>query len=312
MMDIRTLRHVVTIRQCGSFSKAAEVLGVSQPSLSQSIARLEDQLSLKIFVRTTHGSALTPIGELIADRAEHVIAEVRDLARDASLMAGGASGIVRIGCTTALHNKLLNPLVSWIVEHHPNLAIHAELARGDRLLPLLGAREIDIVFTSQVPAEAAAGGMVVQPILEAPAVFVSSPGHPLATERRISANRLAEFKCAGSHSPQSSDTKFLAADNRNFGMYTATHYETLLPMALAGHAILLAPSFVVQDYVEANTLVVLDVDWRATIKFNMITTYAGSVSPVVRCIGEHARQICENLDGEWREAWRPSQLAVGQ
>jgi DNA-binding transcriptional LysR family regulator len=51
-MDIRSLLQVVAIRKYGSFSKAAEALGVSQPTLSTSVARLEDQLQLRIFDRT--------------------------------------------------------------------------------------------------------------------------------------------------------------------------------------------------------------------------------------------------------------------
>ena len=84
-MDIRSLQQVIAVRKHGSFAKAADALGVSQPNLSKSVARLEDQLRLKIFDRTAKGSVLTPIGELIVERADAVIAETRDLARDASL-----------------------------------------------------------------------------------------------------------------------------------------------------------------------------------------------------------------------------------
>ena len=91
-MDIRSLQQVIAVRKHGSFAKAADALGVSQPNLSKSIARLEDELKLKIFDRTARGSALTPIGELIVERADAVIAETRDLARDAALLAGGETG----------------------------------------------------------------------------------------------------------------------------------------------------------------------------------------------------------------------------
>src|SRR4029079_1471047 len=127
-MDIRSLRQVVAIRKYGSFAKAADALGVSQPNLSKSVARLEDELQLKLFDRTAKGSKLPPIGELIVERADAVIAETRDLARDAALLAGGETGIVRIGCTTALKMPLLQPLVQRIAHRHPGLRVHAEVA----------------------------------------------------------------------------------------------------------------------------------------------------------------------------------------
>ncbi len=80
-MDIRSLQQVIAVRKHGSFAKAADALGVSQPNLSKSVARLEDELKLKIFDRTAKGSVLTPVGELIVERADAVIAETRDLRR---------------------------------------------------------------------------------------------------------------------------------------------------------------------------------------------------------------------------------------
>ena len=145
-MDIRSLQQVIAVRKYGSFAKAADLLGVSQPNLSKTVARLEDELKLKIFDRTAKGSTLTPIGEMIVERADTVITETRDLARDASLLAGGETGIVRIGCTGGLQAPLLEPLVQGVAKRHPSLSIQAEVASSVRLLPLLEAREVDVVF----------------------------------------------------------------------------------------------------------------------------------------------------------------------
>src|SRR3954468_21319354 len=146
-MDIRSLQQVIAVTKYGSFAKAAEALGVSQPNLSKSVARLEDELKLKLFDRTAKGSSLTPIGELIIERADAVIAETRDLARDAALLAGGETGVVRLGGTTSLMAPLMTPLMQQVAQRHPNLRVHAEVAASTRLLPLLDARELDVVFT---------------------------------------------------------------------------------------------------------------------------------------------------------------------
>ncbi|MGH6964559.1 MAG: LysR family transcriptional regulator [Phenylobacterium sp.] len=295
-MDTRSLRQVIAIRQYGSFAKAADALGVSQPALTKSVARLEDELKLKLFDRTAKGSALTPIGELIAGRADAVIAETRDLARDAALLAGGETGTVRIGCTTALKMQLLQPLVQRVVERHPGLRVHAEVAASARLLPLLEARELDVVITGQNPPDA----YVIQSILQTPAVFVASPSHPLAKERDISIARLAEFKCGGSQSPGSSNARLLGHESENLGTYTASHYELLLPLVLSGDMALLAPSFVVQPYLEAGEMVILDVQWRYEANYYFVTTRAASFSPIVSEIREHARAIGDELRDDWR------------
>ncbi|HEY9217217.1 MAG TPA: LysR family transcriptional regulator [Phenylobacterium sp.] len=299
-MDIRRLQQVLAIRKHGSFSKAADALGVSQPNLSKSVARLEDELKVKIFDRTAKGSALTPIGELIVERADAVIAETRDLARDAALLAGGETGIVRIGCTTSLTMPLVTPLVQAAVKKHPGLRVHAEVAASARLLPLLEARELDLVFTGQPPADPTGSAYVVECILETSAVFVASPAHPLAEERSISIERLAEFRCGGSQSPGSSNARLLGFESDNLGMYTASHYEILLPLVLSGDAVLLAPAFVVQAYLEGGQMVVLDVEWRLETKFHFATTRAASFSPIVVELRDHARAFGAKLGEEWR------------
>jgi len=295
-MDIRSLRQVIAIRKYGSFAKAADALGVSQPNLSKSVARLEDELKLKLFDRTAKGSELTPIGQLIVERADAVIAETRDLARDAALLAGGETGIVRIGCTTALKMPLLQPLVQRVVQRHPGLKVHAEVAASARLLPLLEARELDVVIGGQNPPEA----YIHQVILETPAILVASPSHPLASEQDISIARLAEFKCGGSQSPGSSNSRLLGVESENLGMYTASHYELLLPLVLSGDSVLLAPTFIVQPYLEAGEMVILDVQWQFDAKYHFITTRAASFSPIVRELREHARAIGDQLRDDWR------------
>ena len=297
-MDIRSLRQVVAIRKYGSFARAADALGVSQPNLSKSVARLEDELKLKLFDRTAKGSALTPIGELIVERADAVIAETRDLARDASLLAGGETGVVRIGVTTPLTQPLATPLMERVANRHPGLRVHVEAAASARLLPLLESRELDVVFTGQAPADG--GAYAVERFLETPAVFVAGPSHPLATERDITIARLAQFRCGGSQSPGSSNAALTGVESENLGWYTASHYEILLPIVLAGEAALLAPAFVVQPYLQAGEMVVLDVQWPHTSKFHFVTTRAASLSPIVREIREHARAIGAQLHDDWQ------------
>src|SRR5262249_26265364 len=129
-MDIRHLRQILAIRDHGSFAKAAEALHMAQPALSKSMAKLEDELRLTIFTRTSSGSELTPMGEMIAERAERVMAATQNLARDAALVAGGDAGAVRLGVGTMLKDALLPRLLLKLVEEHPRLRLEIEFGAG--------------------------------------------------------------------------------------------------------------------------------------------------------------------------------------
>src|SRR5688572_24200482 len=146
-MDIRHLRQILSVRAHGSFAKAAEALNMAQPALSKGIAKIEQELGVTIFTRSSTGSALTPMGEMIAARAERVMAATQDLARDAALAAGGDAGTVRLGLGTTLKTALAPRLLLKIVQAHPRLRLAIEFGAANRLLPLLQSRELDLVLT---------------------------------------------------------------------------------------------------------------------------------------------------------------------
>src|SRR5476651_112586 len=100
-MDVRQLRQVVAISTHGSFVKAAADLGISQPTLSKSISRLEDALGLRLFDRSGSGAALTPVGQFVADHAGRIINDTARLEREIELVNAGQVGEVRLGFGTS-------------------------------------------------------------------------------------------------------------------------------------------------------------------------------------------------------------------
>ena len=206
---------------------------------------------------------------------------------------------MRIGCTTALTCRS-PPLVRSIVERHPSIRIHAEVAASARLLPLLDFRELDVVFSGATPTDPSGSAYVVEAILEAPVIFVASPSHPLAFERESPSRDWRNSNAAALNPPDRATQSSWAWKRRISAMYTASHYEFLLPLALSGDTLLLAPTFVVQPYLKAGELVILDVQWRHDAKFHFVTTRAASFSPIVREIREHARVIGDQLRDDWR------------
>src|ERR687893_1704131 len=74
-LTVRQLETVVAVADAASFSQAAAELGISQPSLSETIKRVEEELGVRVFERTTRSLSLTPEGE-------HAVAVAREAVRD--------------------------------------------------------------------------------------------------------------------------------------------------------------------------------------------------------------------------------------
>jgi len=294
-MDLPKMRQVIAIHRFGSFAKAAEALGMSQPSLSRSIARLEDELKIRIFDRSATGSALTPIGEQVLERLQRVVADADDLMRDASLFAGGEAGQVRIGISTALRGPFLQDFMLRAAQAHPNLRLHAEINSRGAMLPQLASRDLDLIFGVAQAREAADGAVVSTKLSELDFVAVAGTGHPLASQRGVAFSEFARHRYAGPAAPLVA-AFFGVSPDELAPFYTANDYDALTPLVAANLATLIAPRHVVRPLVEAGRLVVLDLAWAIELDLVAVTTRAAADAPVVRKLIGYARAVVEALE----------------
>lgn len=122
-MDLRHLRYLIAIARCGSLSAAADALHIAQPSLSQHIQRIEEELGVKLLVRSARGVTLTENGQRLLAHAEDIVRRV-DTAmaemRDVSVMV---TGPVSIGLPSVASNVLAVPLAETIRHQFPNVTL---------------------------------------------------------------------------------------------------------------------------------------------------------------------------------------------
>jgi DNA-binding transcriptional LysR family regulator len=113
--------------RCGSFAAAARDLGQAPSTLAKSVARLEAQLGVKLFHRTTRQVSLTPDGERLYRRCERVLAEVEDLQAEAAGSRALPSGTIRIDAPIAYGRRILVPLLAQLLQQHPPLQLDLRL-----------------------------------------------------------------------------------------------------------------------------------------------------------------------------------------
>jgi DNA-binding transcriptional LysR family regulator len=287
------MRHLLAVREHGSFAKAAQALRISQPSLSASIGRLEDKLKVKLFDRSAAGSFITPVGELIAERASGLIAEIESVTRAAELVSGGHTGTIRIGFGATLRYTLMPRLIIEIATVKPALGLSMHVDSAGALLSQLRAREIDIAICAVV-GPAAVKDLVVSEIFAGSPVAAVSPGHALAKERPVSLDRLLEFPIAGPGGNVRRTLLRLTDERMAITQYEANDYDALIPIALEGMATVIAPDFVVRSYLDSGALVALDMLF-APVTYAAVTNEVNSYSPIVREIIGLAQQAGAGL-----------------
>ena len=119
---LRQLEYIVTVHRLGRFGLAADVLNVSQPSLSAQIAAVEHDLNIRLFERDRGGVQTTSKGLEFIERAQSILRDVIDL-RHAMTETHPFSGTIRLGVLPSIGPYLLPQAVKTIHAQHPNLRI---------------------------------------------------------------------------------------------------------------------------------------------------------------------------------------------
>lgn len=145
-MDLRQLRYFVQIAETGNFSRAAEYLHIAQPSLSQQIRNLEDDLGVELFKRHARGVTLTDLGHQFYDHARRILLGV-ERARDViQAHSNNPTGKISVGLPTSAARNFSLPLFRAIAERQPNLTLHLVEAMSGYLDDFMQAGRLDVAL----------------------------------------------------------------------------------------------------------------------------------------------------------------------
>ncbi|WP_432352501.1 LysR family transcriptional regulator [Sporosarcina sp. A2] len=144
-MDIRQLNYFHEIVKQGSISKAAEVLHIAQPPLSQQLKKLEIELGTVLIHRYRQKWELTETGEVLYQYAEKSISTMKDIKQQIAEIEQGRAGLLRIGVSSACLSLLVD-YVSMYRERFPNVKVSVEIGNSEELLKKLDRKEIEVAL----------------------------------------------------------------------------------------------------------------------------------------------------------------------
>jgi LysR family hydrogen peroxide-inducible transcriptional activator len=173
-MTLTELRYVVALAQERHFGRAAQKSFVTQPTLSLALAKLEDELGVKLFERNKNEVLLTGRGEAIVEQARRVLDEVgkiQQLARGAHDQLAGA---LHLGVIPTIGPYLLPDLVPILRKRAPKMPLVIEENLTGNLAPMLREGELDVVI---VALPFALPGVMTQVVYEEPFSVVVPEGH---------------------------------------------------------------------------------------------------------------------------------------
>lgn len=178
-MQLHQLRYFVAVAEVRHFTQAADIVGITQPSLSKQIHALEGDLGAPLFERVRGNIALTAAGEVLLPLARRILADVDTATREVQELVGLRRGRVRLGATPSLATSLAPPVLRRFRDAHPAVDLRVEEGGSQDLVRDLLRGDLDLALII-MPGQGADPGLRVDPILRESLVVASAaePGTP--------------------------------------------------------------------------------------------------------------------------------------
>ena len=246
----------------GSFVRAAEALGLTQPAVSRAIARLEARIGVRLLNRTTRSVTLTPEGRGLYEEISPLLAGIGDAV---TLVAGSSAAVrgrLRVNMDPYVGSLLLAPHLGRLLERHPELSL--ELITRAELGDLVAEGfHIAVRFGEQPPSS-----MVARKLLETRILTVAAPTYVEKHGRPVTPADLVHHTCIQFQDPvarQPFEWEFRRGRRilpvKTTGRLLLTDVRTMLGACLAGAGVAQVLALGVQEHLNQGTLVELFPDW---------------------------------------------------
>jgi len=195
-LKLRDLYILFAVDQHGSMARAAARLGMSQPSVSEVIAKMEETLEVKLLDRGPRGVQTTRYGRALLQRARAAFDELNQAVRDIQFLADPTIGQVRFGCPESISASLLPPVIEEFARESPGITLYVHQIPTLTLeLPELHARRIDFVIARlNKPAEEDSNheDLVLEHLLDDEIVIAAGTQSRWARRRKLSLGDLVD------------------------------------------------------------------------------------------------------------------------
>lgn len=187
-MTLTELKYVVALAQERHFGRAAQKCFVTQPTLSLALAKLEDELGVRLFERNKNEVLVTPMGAGIVEQARRVLDEAGKIASLAKGAQDQLAGALRLGVIPTIGPYLLPELVPILRRRAPHMPLILEENFTGSLVPMLRDGEIDAAL---IALPFTVTGVKTRTLYEEPFSVVVPEGHAWAKKKRVRPDELS-------------------------------------------------------------------------------------------------------------------------
>lgn len=182
-MEDHKLKVFCTVAETKSFSKASEIIHLTQPAVSLQIQALEELYETKLFDRSSSSVTLTKAGEVLYKYAKNILSLYADAEKQIGDLTGLVKGSLSVGASTTIGNNLLPLIICDFKKTRPKIKVHMRVGNTKQIIELLNSGNIDFGI---VEGDISKQKLKNEPLLHDELVVIVPSFHPWAKRKDIS------------------------------------------------------------------------------------------------------------------------------
>jgi DNA-binding transcriptional LysR family regulator len=252
-MTLRQVRAFVVVARFSSFTRAADLLHLTQPALTVQIRQLEQALGVKLFDRSTRAVELTRTGRELLPVLERLLGEFDAVVVSTREMAALRYGTVRMAALPSVAATVLPPLIARFKQRHPHIRITVRDSVGERINAMVREEIVDFGIGSDVEPDAE---LETIPLFEDEMRAVVPASHPLGKQTEVMLDRLIDEPLILMDTQSSVrslvDRAFADRGHLAVPAYEVTYMSTAIGLVRAGLGIAILPSTAIELRLETE------------------------------------------------------------
>lgn len=300
-LKLQELRVLMTVAETGSMRKAAAVLNTTQPSVSRTVAELEETLGLPLFERDARGVELTQYGRALLEGSVEMFDNLRQVVQRIEFLADPQAGDVRIACGFHLAGSFVSSVVERVSERYPRIAFRIlGLESNQDMYTELLARNVDLVVARSPDAELN-DQVEFEYLYDDFNFVVAGAAHRLARRRRLSLVDLAAeawvLPPPGAAPGKLFDDAFRArGGDPPRRAVTATQPDVRMRLLASGRFLTIFPTSVLAMSQKRSDIKVLPVTPALPhVRIGLGTLKHRMLNPVTELVIQHIRALAKPL-----------------
>ncbi|NWJ44411.1 MAG: LysR family transcriptional regulator [Chloroflexi bacterium] len=281
---LHQLKVFYTVSNCGSYTKAAQQLGLQQPTVSEQVSTLEKTFGLDLIERIHGGLRLTDAGKVLYQSVQHVLGVSDDLGRIVEQLRGQSTGTVRVCADTTVGTSAIPDVISKFQRLHSGIQIILEVVNRAKVIERLEEGKVDLAVMGRPPD---LRGLEVEIFLPNELLMVASVRHRLAYQLKLPLSAISDERFLVRESGSGTRTALIelletVGIKPKIAM-VLSHNEAIKQAVIADLGIALMSRNVLEQELKLGLMTILDLEGLPIIRrWHVVSPPGKLVSPATR------------------------------